>query len=159
METRDLDHLAGVSSKPKELPLVCLQCGYNLTGVPSGRCPECGNPIVRREIDRYLRDMKFKGRELEEANFWLRIAVWMAIFSIVARVLAWLLSSGFTAAGLRIMAVVGGGMAACLGLAIFRIKTLPEWAREYVTATPDYIRGVAAIVLGLIAMVIGIKSW
>ena len=63
--------------------------------------------------------MKFKGRELEEANFWLRIAVWMAIFSIVARVLAWLLSSGFTAAGLRIMAVVGGGMAACLGLAIF----------------------------------------
>lgn len=25
---------------------VCLSCGYNLTGCPSDRCPECGTPIA-----------------------------------------------------------------------------------------------------------------
>lgn len=26
-------------------PEVCPQCGYNLTGNVSGRCPECGTPV------------------------------------------------------------------------------------------------------------------
>ena len=26
----------------------CLKCGYNLTGLPEPRCPECGRPFTRR---------------------------------------------------------------------------------------------------------------
>lgn len=26
---------------------ICVQCGYNLTGCVSGRCPECGTPIAQ----------------------------------------------------------------------------------------------------------------
>jgi len=27
---------------------LCLECGYNLTGLPSDRCPECGHPFKTR---------------------------------------------------------------------------------------------------------------
>jgi hypothetical protein len=27
----------------------CVNCGYNLTGNVSGRCPECGTPIARQD--------------------------------------------------------------------------------------------------------------
>ncbi len=29
-----------------ENPFHCRECGYNLTGNRSGRCPECGEPIL-----------------------------------------------------------------------------------------------------------------
>jgi hypothetical protein len=35
-------HLAGL----------CLECGYNLTGLPTNRCPECGQPFDIRQLTR-----------------------------------------------------------------------------------------------------------
>jgi hypothetical protein len=35
----------GLRSKPKPAPRHCVQCGYDLTGNVSGRCPECAQPI------------------------------------------------------------------------------------------------------------------
>lgn len=29
----------------------CLKCGYNLTGLPEPRCPECGTPFAVRSTD------------------------------------------------------------------------------------------------------------
>ena len=35
----------------RDLPAhACLRCGYDTTGNVSGRCPECGTEIVRREV-------------------------------------------------------------------------------------------------------------
>ena len=33
--------------RPRRPPGHCGQCGYDLTGNVSGRCPECGSPIQR----------------------------------------------------------------------------------------------------------------
>ncbi len=37
-------------SEPTESAFTCLVCGYNLTGLPENRCPECGTPFVRDEL-------------------------------------------------------------------------------------------------------------
>lgn len=36
--------------------MLCPGCGYNLTGVESGECPECGRPYDRRGVTREWRD-------------------------------------------------------------------------------------------------------
>ena len=37
---------------PENPPLHCLQCGYNLTGLVSRRCPECGTHFKVRSLPR-----------------------------------------------------------------------------------------------------------
>ena len=34
--------LPGVATADSEVPLRCVQCGYDLRGLPGDRCPECG---------------------------------------------------------------------------------------------------------------------
>ena len=33
-----------------EYPVCCLRCGYNLHGLPDGRCPECGDEFARGHL-------------------------------------------------------------------------------------------------------------
>ena len=45
--------LAGVKDEEVERllnPMLCKQCGYNLTGNVSGICSECGRPIERTQL-------------------------------------------------------------------------------------------------------------
>lgn len=37
---------------PADLKLHCLKCGYNVTGLPSSQCPECGTPFDLDELRR-----------------------------------------------------------------------------------------------------------
>lgn len=39
--------VSGMSSQQEALDLYCPHCGYNLCGIDSGRCPECGEPFDR----------------------------------------------------------------------------------------------------------------
>jgi len=40
-----------------EYPVLCLQCGYTLRGLPDGRCPECGAGFIRGHllVEQYVR--------------------------------------------------------------------------------------------------------
>src|SRR5687767_12953353 len=41
------------------IQLFCLQCGYNLHGIPDGRCPECGREFQSEQLRGELIRMSF----------------------------------------------------------------------------------------------------
>jgi DNA-directed RNA polymerase subunit RPC12/RpoP len=45
-----IQHPPGESARSADEGIRCLHCGYNLTGITSERCPECGAPFDRAEL-------------------------------------------------------------------------------------------------------------
>lgn len=41
-----------VVQRRSQRPGFCARCGYNLTGLTSGRCPECGTPVRNAQPER-----------------------------------------------------------------------------------------------------------
>lgn len=56
-----------------DIPLRCMQCDYNLTGLTTRRCPECGTPFDVTELRR------LQNPEPQAVSTGLEIAVWWAV--------------------------------------------------------------------------------
>lgn len=61
--------------------LYCPTCGYNLTGLPENRCPECGRPFDRAAI---IREMEMRPRPIGLGETLLRLLWPPGLFSISA---------------------------------------------------------------------------
>jgi hypothetical protein len=62
-----------VPEPPAEPALHCPTCGYNLTGLPENRCPECGGSFVSTEL---ARERALKEASQHQArDFWYVFAV------------------------------------------------------------------------------------
>lgn len=54
---------------PIEFQPTCVDCGYDLNGIPDGRCPECGVRFSRKGLLRRFQEERRAAKERSEARF------------------------------------------------------------------------------------------
>ena len=156
-ETSQLERMLG-DEWNEALPPVCLDCGYDLTGLPGNRCPECGNVFIRGEVKRQAREMIHQLRQLRNCNDMLRLGWYIGSACGGATGLLALLGmwdSGFWTMG-GIFGLLGGFPTIALGLQVLRVMRLPAWARERMENGPDVYKGVALAILGVGLLIAGV---
>jgi len=67
---------------------LCPYCDYNLTGLTSRRCPECGEEFTLSEARRRAFDFSAAGRQLQRAFHWEKGILW-AGYGLIAFALLW----------------------------------------------------------------------
>lgn len=152
IKTHDLDIMMGQDWR-HELPPVCLQCGYDLTGCVSDRCPECGIYFSRRELARYINDLKLELRMLRSVNDWVRAGAVMVVSGLVLFLTGWTMGRLWIPLLIPIVRTFAFLLAApsfFLSLSVLRVFRLPRWSREWIT---EPIRFDLAIGTGLIAAI------
>ena len=137
------------------LPPVCPQCQYNLTGLTSNRCPECGRIFLKAELKRNAAEMRVWVHEFRELNHWIKVGVGVALLGVAlaAGGLALTLAAGGWASAVgRILGGLCGLPAVFLGLSPLRALRVPAWCREALDVDVNYpLAGVsAALGVGLI---------
>ncbi|MCB9852093.1 MAG: hypothetical protein H6819_03285 [Phycisphaerales bacterium] len=66
----------------------CLQCGYDLKGLPENRCPECGTPFDASEIEKIRARIGL--RRPKPRNRWIAVIVVILLaFSVAAGFVVW----------------------------------------------------------------------
>ena len=127
------------------LPPTCRQCGYNLTGLTSLRCPECGTSFkwneVRIRTRRILGDMeRMETVQRDVRQAWYLIgAGWAA--GLLGALPAIVRMKGL----LEVAALVLAFLSLVIALQISRYWRIPAWAREQMPRKPDMTSGVLAI--------------
>jgi hypothetical protein len=131
----------------EKLPPMCPKCGYNLTGLPEPRCPECGGEFLWTELRKNARRAYHAFQQADDANDLASAGQYTAGVGAAALLVFWLLGWG----GLgRVTAVFLGLATVGLGLQVLRAARIPEWAAGLVRVRPNYNRGVVVALLGAI---------
>lgn len=133
----------------------CLTCGYDLRGLPPGRCPECGNAFEYREWERAVRDAKSSIAHVEDLLRYVPWS-WKLVLIGVGLMLGGLIPgiSPTIKDLLRVTALICGGVGFLLALNILRVRRVPLWARAHMTRQPDY-SGALVGILGGAAVAVG----
>ncbi|UCD28974.1 MAG: hypothetical protein JSV03_00375 [Planctomycetota bacterium] len=149
----ELDHMSGDRQWHIPLPPTCRKCDYNLTGLPSNRCPECGTPFNWKEVRRRASRTWALAVRLRHANqdamtgIIFGLAGWtmfgFAKLLILAKVhLIYVI--------LYLMIFIISFLTIVLGSGVLNIRRVPHWARPYIgDPPPNILLGVASILLGL----------
>jgi hypothetical protein len=145
----ELDHMQPTGWR-LPLPPTCGRCGYNLTGLTSTRCPECGLTIDWKEVYRRAFRVYYLVRRLKYAHRDTNAALLLSLLGWV------LLGSGTMSSSIWVLAMVRLGsfsmalLAAVLGAQVLNLWRVPAWARNYLTGPfPDIRLGTLALVLAL----------
>ncbi|MBI1825292.1 MAG: zinc ribbon domain-containing protein [Planctomycetes bacterium] len=150
----DLSHLIAPHASPSlpEIPPFCGECGYNMTGLPSNRCPECGTIFDKTQWRERLRQAKELRQELVTANESARMGRNLGGIGLAVAGLSFLLRNSWMGSIVALAAATLGISAAFLGLNVYRAMLVPRWA---CVVLPQPERGLAlqAIILGIVSIV------
>jgi hypothetical protein len=138
----------------EKLPPICPGCGYNLTGIESVRCPECGRGVLRTELRDNARTLYHALRQVEDVNDILNLGVYL-LAGAAGIVL------GFYAIdwGHSLTRVVGFFLALAglgSGLQILRLRRFPDWAAELMPQRPNYSKAAGLVISALAVMALAI---
>ncbi len=138
----------------EKLPPVCPKCEYNLTGISSEQCPECGKTIYWLDVQNNAKKLYHGLRQTEDYNDLVDVGPYVAAASAFFILFFWLVQ---WADGIgRVIGVVLAVLTICSGMQILRSKRVPEWAREFVEVEPKYIKGIINTAIGLLLVVLAI---
>lgn len=135
------------------VPPECPQCGYNLTGLTSGVCPECGTPVQRRVVEQQARDIVAEGWRLKGINDIAKGALIIGVATTVMMLALWMMKYPGLA---RVIGFFGGVLALGLGLSILRATRVPIELLEELDGKPNYPLGIAAALLGAVLVALAV---
>ena len=116
---------------PENPPHLCPQCDYNLTGLVSRRCPECGTPFTLSEARRHARLCVPEGRwerwELRFQTVQFHIGLVLIIGSAIVVIITAKASVG-AAAAVRLSVAAGLAGMVLVGALVLRVYYQRSWA-------------------------------
>jgi predicted RNA-binding Zn-ribbon protein involved in translation (DUF1610 family) len=138
----------------EKLPPICTGCGYNLTGLASRNCPECGQYITWSEVRANAKVALHALREVEDVNDVIDFGVYLGAGGLLLILVCYGLN--FAAGTARVFGFLLGLATLGAGLQVLRVRRFPEWSREFLTIQPKFGKAVSLIFFALGVMALAV---
>ncbi|HRX85939.1 MAG TPA: hypothetical protein P5572_13050 [Phycisphaerae bacterium] len=138
----------------EKLPPICPGCGYNLTGIESTRCPECGRAVLWSELRTNARTLYHALRQVEDVNDVIDVGMYLGSAALIM-----ILGCYAVNWGVGLSRVVGCLLAIATlgsGLQVLRVRRFPEWAAEQLPQQPNYTKAACLVCFALVAIALAI---
>jgi hypothetical protein len=147
IELAQLERMIG-NPRPGPIPPFCVNCGYNLTGAVSPRCPECGAYFSPKEWKVKAREALQRVQDIKDANQWARWGMWITAGGAGLLLIGLLMPGSCLALFGLVPAMLAGLMGLSMGIGVLRVPPLPHWVSDELAPQRDYPLALSGMILG-----------